>query len=148
MSAPSHNPLVLVAEDNEDHLLLTKVAFEHANVPVDLEWVRDGLDCMDYLLRRNGREAARRPDLLLLDIHMPRMSGIEVMQQILKHDDLRALPVIVLSTSDAPSDVRMMYELRVNSYLKKPLNFEEYMATIATMSRYWFNTALIPFNTQ
>ena len=103
---------------------------------------------MDYLLRRNGREAARRPDLLLLDIHMPRMSGIEVMQQILKHDDLRSLPVIVLSTSDAPSDVRMMYELRVNSYIKKPLNFEEYMATIATMSSYWFNTALIPFNTQ
>lgn len=146
MSALSQKPLVLVAEDNEDHLLLTQVAFERANVPVDLEWVRDGLDCMDYLLRRNGREAARRPDLLLIDIHMPRMSGVEVMQQILKHDDLRALPVIVLSTSDAPSDVRMMYELRVNSYMKKPVNFEQYTAAIAALSSYWFNTALIPLS--
>ena len=148
MSALSKKPLVLVVEDNEDHLLLTQVALERANVPVDLEWVRDGLDCMDYLLRRNGREAARRPDLLLIDMNMPRMSGVEVMQQILKHDDLRALPVIVLSSSDAPSDVRMMYELRVNSYMKKPVSFEQYTAAIATLSNYWFNTVLIPLSAQ
>lgn len=148
MNAPARNALVLVAEDNEDHLLLTQVAFQRANVPVDLEWVRDGVDCMDYLLRRNGWEAARRPDLLLLDIHMPRMNGIEVMKQILEHNDLRALPVIVMSTSEAPSDVRMMYELRVNSYIKKPVSFEKYTAAIAALSSYWFNTALVPMSSQ
>lgn len=148
MSASTRNTLVLVAEDNEDHFLLTQVAFERANVPVELEWVRDGVDCMDYLLRRNGREAARRPDLLLLDNNMPRMSGIEVMRQIVEHNDLRALPVIIMSTSDAPSDVRMMYELRVNSYIKKPISFEKYTAAITALSSYWFSTALIPTNSQ
>lgn len=147
MSTTSRRALVLLAEDNEDHVLLTQLAFERARVLVDLAVVRDGVECLDYLLQRNGFEEAPRPDLLLLDMHMPRMGGLEVMAFIAGHDRLNDLPVVALTTSDAPEDVARMYGMRVSSYISKPVTFDKFSRLVTALAGYWFEVVVLPGRT-
>lgn len=147
MTQTSRRARVLLAEDNEDHVLLTQLAFERAKVLVDLAVVHDGVECLDYLLRRNGFEDAQRPDLLLLDMHMPRMGGLEVMAAITGHETLHDLPVVALTTSDAPEDVARMYGMRVNSYISKPVTFEKFSRLVTALAGYWFEVVVLPGRT-
>lgn len=136
--------VILMAEDNEDHVLLTQMAFEEAKLRVDLRVVQDGAECLDFLHRREAHADAPRPDLVLLDIHMPRMNGYEVLEHIRAESQLRELPVIVLTTSADLVDVKRMHGLGCSSYIVKPVNFERFVAVTRQMAGYWLSLVVLP----
>lgn len=131
---------ILLVEDNEDDVELTRLALARARYPVTMEHVRSGEECLD-LLRRDDLLV---PDLLLLDLNMPRMDGREVLQVIVADARLRHLPVIVLTTSDAAADVLQSYRLRCNAYVVKPADFRSFVAALDSLLDFWLTVALLP----
>ena len=140
--------VILLVEDNADHVLLTQLAFEEAKIEVDLQVARDGIECMEFLNRSGAYANTPRPDLILLDIHMPRMDGYEVLRRIRADDALRLLPVNVLSTSGDLLDVKRMHELGCNSYIVKSNNFEHFTESMQQMVHYWLNVVVLPATVQ
>ena len=136
--------VILLVDDNEDHVLLTQMAFEDAQLNVDLRVAHDGAQCLDFLHRRGAHTDAPRADLVLLDIHMPRMDGYQVLAHIRADDTLRELPVVVLTTSADLVDVKRMHALGCSSYIVKPVNFERFAAVVRQMAGYWFNLVVLP----
>jgi len=136
--------VVLLAEDNPDHAYLTKEAFQEARLRVELHHVETGDECLAFLRRQPPFEDAPRPDLILLDIHMPRMDGYEVMEAINADEDLRSLTVVVLSTSNDLIDVERMYQLRCNSFLTKPVEFAQFADLVRKLAGYWFELVVLP----
>lgn len=130
--------LILVAEDNEDHLLLTTMALRSVAGPdVHVATVRDGAETMDYLHARGQHEGAPRPDLLLLDLSMPRKNGLQVLEEIQQDEDLASLPVVVLTSSDRPEDVDAAYERGANAYSVKGRGLED-------LAEFWTKIAVLP----
>lgn len=144
----SRKAVVLMVEDNLDHAFLAREAFEESAPDVELHHVSSGDHCMALLRRESPYQAAPRPDLILLDLHMPRMNGYEVMQQIRQDEALAALVVVVLTTSTEPADVNRLYRLGCNSYLEKPVSFQGFTETVKALSSYWFQRAILPTNSQ
>lgn len=144
VSSQSRKAVVLMAEDNPDHVFLTRESFRDAKLRVDLYDVDNGEKCLAFLRRQPPYEDAPWPDLLLLDINMPRVDGYEVMKEI--HDDpaLRSLTVIVLTTSASLVDVNRMYALGCKSYLLKPVDYEGFTAAIRKLSGYWLELVILP----
>ena len=135
---------ILLVEDNENDVLLTREAFRRAHLMVNLHHARDGQECMDFL-RREGRYAdAPTPDLILLDLNMPRKSGKEVLAEIGADAALRHLPVIVLTTSSTDRDVLEMYRLRCSGYIVKPVDFEQFSRVLRQFADYWFTVVVLP----
>ena len=99
---------------------------------------------MQFLRKQGKFQHAERPDLVLLDLNMPRMGGLEVLEQIDKDTTLRCLPVIVLTTSAAQADVCNAYKLCANSYVAKPVGLQDFLAVVESIEKYWFKTAIIP----
>jgi two-component system response regulator len=115
--------------------------------PVELLVVRDGEEAVDYLLRQGtyaGRDNWHSPDLILLDLNLPRLTGREVLQRIRATPALRAVPVVVLTTSRRLEDVQQMYEAGANTYIEKPQDFARFVQVLQTIQRYWLDTALLP----
>lgn len=139
---------VLLVDDNEDHVLLTRLAMEEARLTVDLRVVGDGVECMEFLQRTGRHAGAPVPDLVLLDLHMPRMDGYEVMQRIQDDPALRLLPVVVLTTSADIVDVQRMHALGCNSYVVKPVNFESFVQITRDLGRWWFSLVVLPTATK
>lgn len=135
---------VLLAEDNPDHAFLTQEAFADAKLRVELHHVETGDECMAFLRREGPFTQAPRPDLLLLDIHMPRMDGYEVLEAINQDPALRSLTVIVLSTSNDLLDVERMYALRCNSFMTKPVDFRQFQQAVTKLADYWFELVVLP----
>lgn len=135
--------LVLVVEDNEDHAFLTHAAFEGMACNVTLQQVDNGEKCLAFLRRQAPYESALRPDLILLDTHMPRMNGFEVMQAIADDMVLRSIPVVVLTTSGGTADINRMYQLGCKSYLIKSGDFEDFSEALEQLMRYWFGLVLL-----
>jgi chemotaxis family two-component system response regulator Rcp1 len=136
--------VILLAEDNDNDVELTKISFRRAKFAAELHHVPNGEECMAFL-RKQGRYAnAPMPDLLLLDLNMPRMDGSQVLEAISKDDALKHLVVIVLTSSDADQDVLRSYKLRCSSYLVKPINFEAFAKMIQTLGDYWFTLVTLP----
>ena len=144
LEALGRPPVVLVADDDDDHVFLTRMAFDEARAGVDLHDVPDGERCLAFLRRQPPYENAPRPDLLLLDLHMPRIDGAEVMREILADPALRRLPVVVMSTSVEAVDLQRMYEMRCNAYIAKPLDLDRFMDVVARLSAYWFGLVVLP----
>ena len=137
-------PHVLLVEDSESDAELTRLGFERANMDVILDRTKDGEEGIAFL-RKEGRYAsAPTPDLVLLDLNMPRMNGREVLAEIAKDDKLRHLPVVVLTTSSAEGEVLNMYRLRCSSYVVKPISFAEFADAIETLADYWFRKVKLP----
>jgi CheY-like chemotaxis protein len=135
---------VLYAEDNDNDFELTRLGFKQARLAIDLKQVQDGEECLAYL-RREGKYAdAKRPDLMLLDINMPRKNGFEVLREIAADPQLCGIPVVVLTTSRADEDIVAMYKLRCSSYIAKPVNFEKFSAIIRSITDYWFAIVELP----
>ena len=132
--------VVLLAEDSEHDIIATRRAWKKHNIVNPLMVVRDGEECLDYLYRR-GRHAdpgaAPRPKVLLLDLKMPKMDGLAVLKHIRDDDDLRHLPVVVLTTSKAERDRLESYELGVNAYIVKPVGFENFAEAIRRINLFW-----------
>ncbi|MEO6017078.1 MAG: response regulator [Polaromonas sp.] len=135
---------ILLVEDNDDDVFLTREAFSAAKLRVNLQHVNNGEKCLNYLRKRASYEDAVTPDLILLDMHMPVMDGYEVLSEIVKDEKLRHLPVVVLTTSYEAADIQKMYGLRCNSYITKPVNFESFVSAIGQMAGYWLTVVVVP----
>ena len=136
--------VVLLVEDNDDDIELTKIGFEQAEFAVDLRVVSDGEQCLDYLRRQNAYATSPTPDLILLDLHMPRMSGMEVLDAINADANLRHLPVIVLTTSSSDREIREAYQRHCSGYLIKPVGFADFVKTVQALEGYWFSLVALP----
>jgi two-component system, chemotaxis family, response regulator Rcp1 len=135
---------ILLVEDNEDDVELMRIGFRRARFAVNLNHVPDGEVCMQYLRGEGPFVGRTMPDLVLLDLHMPRMSGREVLAAIVADDRLRQLPVIVLTTSEAQEDVLSSYKLRCSSYIVKPVDFEQFYTVVQGLTDYWFTLVVLP----
>jgi len=137
---------VLIAEDDEEDLLLIQEALEESGNTGDVRSVKDGADLMDYLHRQGSYLEAppSRPVLILLDLRMPRKDGFEALREIREDPDLRLIPVVILSTSRLEEDIQRGYELGANSYIAKPETFEGLVAAMRILEKYWFEAVLLP----
>ena len=129
------NSAFLVAEDNENDTLLLSYAFQRAGVEIPLAFVRDGQEAIDAL--KEGQSANALPHLLLLDLHMPKYNGFEVLQWIREQPRLRRLIVIVLTSSPLPADINRAYDLGANSYLTKPMDNASLTELVKALHEYW-----------
>lgn len=138
MSARHTSPVVLLVEDNPDDQELARVALEQIGRPCRLEIVRDGADAIAYL---NPDDPGRRaiPRLVLLDINLPKLNGMEVLLRWRAVPALRYMPVVMLSTSQRADDVEQAYEAGANGYIVKPVDFEGFIDTLASVCRYWLH---------
>ena len=131
---------ILLVEDNPDDVELTRIAFAEADLDSRLEVVRDGAEALDYLFARGahaGRDPARLPSIVLLDLDLPKVDGREVLQAIRANEATRSLPVVVLTTSTEPFDVDASYALGANSYIRKPVDFEQFVWAVKQVGLYW-----------
>ncbi|GGZ68529.1 response regulator [Lysobacter xinjiangensis] len=131
---------ILLVEDNPDDVELTRLAFDEAKIANQLAVVGDGAEALDYLFARGrfaDRDPADLPSLVLLDLNLPKIDGREVLQAIRANEATRALPVVVLTTSTEPFDVEATYALGVNSYIQKPVDFEQFVWAVKQVGLYW-----------
>lgn len=131
---------ILLVEDNPDDAELTLRVLSERKLANNLVWVRNGADALDFLFRRGayaGRPARETPRLVLLDLNLPKVSGIEVLARIKSDPVTRNLPVVVLSSSTQDKDVLASYDLGVNSYVSKPVRFEEFARVVGELGMYW-----------
>jgi CheY-like chemotaxis protein len=138
---------ILLVEDNPADIQITRRAMRDGAVPVELIVVRDGQEAVDYLFRQGPqaeRADWRRPDLILLDLNLPRLTGREVLQQVRRHAELRAVPVVILSTSNREEDILDLYHLGANTYIDKPQDFNRFVEVLKVIQRYWLDAALLP----
>jgi len=145
MSRPSARPIeILLVEDNENDVILTREGFKNSKLLVNMHHVPDGEECMDFLRKQGKYAEAPTPDLILLDLNMPRMDGREVMAEIAGDERLRHLPVVILTTSAEDSEILKMYRLRCSSYIVKPVSFESFIPAIQSLANYWFTVVVLP----
>lgn len=135
---------VLLVEDNPGDVRLTREALQETGDAVRLSVVHDGLDALRYLRREPPHEEAHRPNLILLDLNLPKKDGREVLKEIKTDDDLKLIPVVVMTTSDAQADIRRAYALHANCYVTKPADFDAFVALVKSLERFWLSVATIP----
>lgn len=142
------NPITIVlAEDDEDDYLLMMDALREARVANDIQWVKDGEELINYLLHQGpfqDLKKSSRPGLILLDLNMPKKDDREVLQEIKSNPKLRKIPIVVLTTSKSEEDIIRSYDLGVNSIIKKPVSFDEFVEAIKIMGKYWLEIAELP----
>ena len=137
---------IVLAEDDADDRMFAARAFRQSDIPVDLECVEDGEELLDFLLQQNEHSDAERPDLILLDLNMPRKNGLEALREIKEHPKLKRIPVIVLTTSKADQEVMLSYELGCNAFIRKPVTYAELLSAVRTLGDFWFNLVQLPVN--
>ena len=136
---------ILLVEDDPADAGLAKRALKNGKMLCHVHHVRDGVEALDFLHRRGeANAAAPRPDLILLDLNMPRMDGRHVLQEMKKDPELCSIPVVVLTTSDVDRDVAASYMLGANSFVTKPMDMENFFEAIRTIETYWFNVVKLP----
>ncbi len=137
MDKPKKNHQILLAEDHEDDYLLTRDAIQEAQLPVDLAWVKDGEELMDYLKQHS-------PELILLDLNMPKKTGKEALIEIKTSELLRRIPIIALTTSGSEADIEACFDLGINSYIQKPVGFNQFVNMIKILYDFWFVISKLP----
>lgn len=136
-----------MADDDEDDILLTKKALEKGKLLNPLYTVQDGEELLDYLLHRGAYAdpaKAPRPGVILLDLNMPRKDGREALKEIKSHANLKEIPVVVFTTSKAEEDIYRSYKLGVNSFITKPVTFENLIDVMQMLGKYWFEIVSLP----
>ena len=151
MSDPSRNrgsADILLVEDNPGDVRLTQEAFKDGNIANTLHVVTNGIEALDFLYQRGEYEDAPRPDVVLLDLNLPRKNGEEVLEEIrdAPDADLRSIPVIVLTSSGAQEDIIKSYDLQANAYLTKPVDPREFIDAIQTFKMFWLDIVRLPPN--
>jgi CheY-like chemotaxis protein len=144
---PQKEPVViLMADDDDDDFMLTQKALKASKLLNKLVRVSDGEELMDYLLKRGNFASADtlRPGIILLDLNMPRKDGREALREIKENESLRNIPVVVFTTSKADEDVVRSYQLGVNSFITKPVTFNNLLEVMSSLGRYWFEIVELP----
>jgi two-component system, chemotaxis family, response regulator Rcp1 len=135
---------ILLVEDNPGDVRLTQEAFKEGNMPVNLSVVMDGVEAIKYLKKDAPYQSVPTPDLVLLDLNLPKRDGREVLEEIKTDPHLRHMPVVVLTTSNAEQDILRSYNLYVNCYINKPVDFDKFFDIIKKIEEFWFRTAILP----
>ena len=135
---------ILLVEDSKSDAHLTIETLSESKVPNKSHWVRDGAAALDFLYKRGNYTDAPRPDLILLDLNLPKKNGRDVLTAIKGDDDLKTIPVIVLTTSADAEDVLKIYALQASSYLVKPVGLEEFIAVVKSIETFWLTAVTFP----
>jgi CheY-like chemotaxis protein len=135
---------LLLVEDNEGDIILTREALENSLVIETMEISRDGNAAIEYLEYVLFNKEIQLPDIILLDINLPKVNGQEVLQFIKEHEQLKQIPVIMLSTSSSEKDVVTSYKNYANCFISKPVEIDDFMSVISKIEEFWLNTAIIP----
>jgi chemotaxis family two-component system response regulator Rcp1 len=137
---------ILLVEDNPGDVLLARVAFEKSEFVVSVQVAIDGEEALDYLHRRGKFTHAGTPDLILLDLNLPAKSGTEVLADVKSDEELKVIPVIILTTSQAEWDIVQCYKLHANCFVNKPFGFESFDKVVTCIEDFWFNIVRLPAN--
>jgi chemotaxis family two-component system response regulator Rcp1 len=135
---------ILLIEDNPGDVLLTREAFKECSQEHNIVSVKDGVEGFKYLKREGSYKDSIPPDLILLDLNLPRKDGRELLKEIKEDEDLKMIPVIILSTSKNEMDIEKCYELNVNCYITKPVELDNFIEVIKSVETYWIQTAKLP----
>ncbi|GAB3507494.1 response regulator [Emticicia fontis] len=130
---------ILIVDDDEDDKFLLKSAFEESGIEAPLSFVDNGQELMDFL-----HKAKKLPSIILLDLNMPKKDGREALKEIKENPKFRSIPILILTTSNSPEDIRNCYFLGANCFITKPSTFEGLMRVIGELNKFWFNIASIP----
>jgi CheY-like chemotaxis protein len=135
---------ILLVEDNPGDVRLTEEALKDSKVHIRLDVVMDGVEAMDYLRRAGKYANAARPDIILLDLNLPRKDGRTVLAEIKEDELLRRIPVVILTTSDDEHDILRSYDLHANCYITKPLDLRQFATIVKTIENFWFQIVKLP----
>ena len=135
---------ILLVEDNLGDMRLTQEALKEGKVYNNLHWAKDGVEAIEFLNRRGKYESAPRPDIILLDLNLPRKDGREVLEEIKSDENLKQIPVVVLTTSKAEEDVARSYALHANCYVTKPVDLEKFIVVVQSIDRFWLTVVTLP----
>jgi CheY-like chemotaxis protein len=145
MQSEAGEPIeILLAEDNPGDVRLTEKALEQGKIVNNLHVTEDGVEAMEFLRREGEYAGEPQPDLVLLDLNMPRKDGREVLEEMREDPELRRIPVVVLTSSEAEEDVVKSYELSANAYLTKPVDFQGFVDIIERIEEFWFSVVKMP----
>jgi two-component system, chemotaxis family, response regulator Rcp1 len=137
---------ILLVEDNPGDERLTREALKEGKVYSNLHWVKDGVEAIQFLRRQGKYAAVPRPDIILLDLNLPKKDGREVLQDIKNDGDLKRIPVVVLTTSKAEEDVLRTYDLHANCYVTKPVDLEKFIVVVKSIDAFWLTVVTLPPN--
>jgi CheY-like chemotaxis protein len=135
---------ILLVEDNEGDIVLIKDAFDDAKIVNKLSVVRDGEQALAFLKNKSGFENVDMPDIIILDVNLPKKNGHEVLKTIKEDSKLRHIPVIMLTTSSSPNDINKSYENHVNCYITKPVEVDEFIKVVLSIESFWISIVKLP----
>jgi chemotaxis family two-component system response regulator Rcp1 len=144
--SPVHAIDILLVEDNLADVRLTREALKEAKVANALHVVQDGVAALKFLRKENPYTGAPRPDLILLDLNLPKKDGREVLAEIKQDDDLKSVPVVVLTTSRADEDIVRSYNLHANAYVTKPVDLAQFLKVVQSLEEFWLAVVTLPPN--
>ncbi len=145
MNTPNSRPIqILLVEDSPSDAKLTLTALKLAKVANEVSHVTDGVEAIDFLRRSGKYGEAPRPDLILLDLNLPRKDGREVLAEIKFDSELKLIPVVIMTTSQAEQDVMQSYQLHANCYITKPVNFDRFMEVVKSIENFWLSVIVLP----
>lgn len=144
MTSPTRTIDVLLVEDDAGDELITREAFEQNKIANTLHVARDGQEGLDFLYRRGEHEAAPRPDLVLLDLNLPKYDGRQLLEQIKSDPELCDIPVVVLTTSSAEEDILRSYKLHANAYVTKPVDLDQFMSAVRQIDEFFVQVVRLP----
>ena len=135
---------VLLVEDSPGDVRLTQEAFRQANSGIRLHVAMDGVEALAFLAQQGEHAQSPRPDLILLDLNLPKLDGREVLKHIRGDEGLKSIPTVILTTSDAAIDINLSYNLQANSYLSKPVQLDKFQTVVRSINDFWFENAKLP----
>jgi chemotaxis family two-component system response regulator Rcp1 len=135
---------ILLVEDNAGDVRLTREALHEGKVYSNLHWAKDGVEALEFLRREGKFTAAPRPDIILLDLNLPKKDGREVLAEIKADDQLKQIPVVVLTTSKAEEDIIRSYALHANCYITKPVDLDKFILVVKSIDRFWLTVVTLP----
>ncbi len=138
---------ILLVEDSEGDIRLTQEGLKEAKLRNELSVCKDGLDAIAFLRKQGKYETANRPDLILLDLNMPRMGGLEFLNEVKADDSISTIPVVILTTSNADSDILESYKNNANCFITKPVDFDQFLTVVQSIGDFWLTIVKYPTNT-
>jgi two-component system, chemotaxis family, response regulator Rcp1 len=140
----AHPVQILIVEDNAADARLVREVMRDSKILNEISWVADGVEALAFIRHEGKYAAAPRPNLIFLDLNMPRKDGREVLREIKADPDLRRIPVVVMTSSQAEEDVARAYDMHANCYVRKPIDFDQFHSVVKTIENFWFDTVELP----